>query len=369
MTTTTQRPTNAGQVVNARKALIEYFQSNEVTSRVEVAVPKGVDHKYLLASFRLALASNPKLQQCTQVSLYTCLMKLAQTGLLPDGRDAHILPYGEVATVLFDYKGIARLVMNSGEVSSLEVDCVHDSDDFSFTRGADGKLHHRPCLRGDRGEMYAVYSYVIFSNGRTSSCVMRRDEVDAVRSRSKAANNGPWVSDYNEMAKKTVFRRHSKLLPFSPQLRQRIEADDDVLTDEARAERISRASEVLAERRSPKSFLGSPEDNEPSEAPVEVEPLDLRGKSGLRSPRQQLKSEPASDIPVTATDDAFYAELGRILKAQGVTLSAFLSMAAAGGMIPDATSYGTMEEIPIGTVKTLLKDKQTLINALVASKA
>ena len=37
-------------------------------------------------------------------------------------------------------------------------------------------------------------------------------EIELIRSRGRAKDNGPWVTDWNEMAKKTVFRRLSKWL-------------------------------------------------------------------------------------------------------------------------------------------------------------
>ncbi len=57
---------------------------------------------------------------------------------------------------------------------------------------------------------------------------MSKDEVEAIRKRSRSGSSGPWVTDWNEMAKKTVFRRHSKWLPLSPDLRDAIEKDEDV---------------------------------------------------------------------------------------------------------------------------------------------
>ena len=56
---------------------------------------------------------------------------------------------------------------------------------------------------------------------------MSVDEIEAIRRRSKAGNSGPWVTDWNEMAKKTVFRRLTKWLPLSPEFRDAVEADDE----------------------------------------------------------------------------------------------------------------------------------------------
>ena len=50
--------------------------------------------------------------------------------------------------------------------------------------------------------------------------VMGRAEVDAVRRRSKSADSGPWVTDYEAMARKTVLRRAFPYLPVSIEAQQ-----------------------------------------------------------------------------------------------------------------------------------------------------
>jgi len=56
------------------------------------------------------------------------------------------------------------------------------------------------------------------------------DEIELVRSRSKAANSGPWVTDWNGMAKKTVVRRLCKYLPMSPEIEKAMLLDVEAET-------------------------------------------------------------------------------------------------------------------------------------------
>ena len=87
----------------------------------------------------------------------------------------------------------------------------------------------KPTLK-DRGkERIAFYSYVKLRNGGEDFIVLGPAEVEAVRKRSKSADNGPWVTDYDEMGKKTSFRRHTKWLPLSPEVREMVERDDDAI--------------------------------------------------------------------------------------------------------------------------------------------
>lgn len=177
---------------------------------------------------------NPKLLACTQESLLACLLDCASLGIEPDGRRAHLIPYGDKCTLIIDYKGIAELVRRSGEVADLHADIICENDDFDYMFGTGSFLKHRIDIRKPRGEVVGAYSYVKLKDGAESFDVMGVAEIELIRKRSKSGNNGPWVTDRAEMQKKTVFRRHSKWLPLSPELREKIEKDDEPLTEQER---------------------------------------------------------------------------------------------------------------------------------------
>jgi recombinational DNA repair protein RecT len=160
-------------------------------------------------------------------------MELSAMGLEPDGRRAHLVPYKDECTLLLDYKGIAELVRRYADVVHIHCDVVGENDHFEYRFGTGGKLEHVPSI-SDRGRIYCAYSYVRLKDGSEEFDVMGTEDIERTRSRSRAANDGPWVTDWNEMAKKTVFRRHSKTLPLSPDLRDAIEHDDEVYTEQER---------------------------------------------------------------------------------------------------------------------------------------
>ncbi len=56
---------------------------------------------------------------------------------------------------------------------------------------------------------------------------MTKPEIDAIRKRSRASGSGPWVTDYAEMARKTVVRRLFKYLPASPEIATAFEKEDE----------------------------------------------------------------------------------------------------------------------------------------------
>jgi recombination protein RecT len=186
-----------------------------------------------------AITRTPKLAQCDQASFFGALLTLSQYGIEPDGRRAHLIPFENrkrgvtECQLIIDYKGLAELAMRSGLVSYLHADTVCEHDQFEVNLGEITK--HVVDYRKPRGEVYAAYAVCRFKDGATKAEVMTRDEVEAIRKRSRAGTSGPWVTDWAEMAKKTAFRRLSKWLPLSADLRQAIEVDDDQFADMKRA--------------------------------------------------------------------------------------------------------------------------------------
>ena len=92
----------------------------------------------------------------------------------------------------------------------------------------------------DRGPVTHVYAVARLVGGGFQFDVMSRAEIEAVRSQSKAGTKGPWVTHWDEMAKKTVIRRLFKLLPVSIEAQRAVEVDEK--TD--RGEAVS-ASDVI----------------------------------------------------------------------------------------------------------------------------
>lgn len=222
------------QLTTQRKnvhALLEQYKS-----QFALALPKLLTPERFTRVALTAINKNPKLVQCTQESLLACLLDCASLGIEPDGRRAHLIPYGDKCTLILDYKGIAELVRRSGEISTLHCGIVYPSDDFDYAFGTGQFLKHRPTInpREEKEKPLCVYSYVKLKDGQEDFDVMAIADVEKVRRRSRSANNGPWVTDFDEMAKKSVFRRHSKWLPLSPELRDKIEKDDEPITEQER---------------------------------------------------------------------------------------------------------------------------------------
>lgn len=184
-----------------------------------------------------ALQQNPDLQQCSVRSVVAAATKCAEAGLQPDGEEAALVAYNvkvskrgepdrweKQAKFLPMVRGIRNQVIRSGMVKDWKVRIVYSQDKFRHIDGDVEVLEHEPAYaEGDYPVL--VYSIGYLENGEISRHVMRMATVNKIRARSRSKDNGPWVTDTDEMIKKTCLKQHGKALPKAKEdlARQRIE--------------------------------------------------------------------------------------------------------------------------------------------------
>lgn len=213
-------------LVQAKRTVTDLINSERARTEIAKVLPKHLTPERMTRVALTATLRNPTLLSCTPESLMNALLVCSQAGLEPDGRLAHLIPYGNVVQVVFDYKGLVTLALRNG-AQSVFADKVCEFDEF-FAGVVDGNkvLTHKPNWAKPRGTPYCYYA-LCKRDGQFDWEVMTTEEVQDIRKRSRAANNGPWVTDFDEMAKKTVLRRMSKRWDLLPEIRDIINADDD----------------------------------------------------------------------------------------------------------------------------------------------
>ena len=216
------------QLAKKQPSIKELLSGDAFKQQLALALPKHMTADRFSRIALTAMQRTPKLLDCTHTSLFRCLLDLSSMGLEPDGRKAHLIPYGTEATLVIDYKGLLELVRNSGEVTSIRAETVCANDKFSWENGV---IQHTVDWLKPRGEMLAVYAVATLKSGEIQSAVMTNEEVEGIRKRSRSGNNGPWVTDPGEMRKKSVLRRLCKLLPLSAEANEHIDRDQDVILE------------------------------------------------------------------------------------------------------------------------------------------
>jgi recombination protein RecT len=207
----------------------QFFASKK--SQIQLALPKHLDADRMLRIVMTELRKTPKLRDCTSESLFGAVIQASQLGLEPGGALGHafLIPYGKECQFMVGYRGLLDLARRSGEIKSIYAQYVGKNDKFKVTLGLHPNIEHE-MAEGERGELIAVYAVAHFKDGGYQFEVMLKSEIEKVRSRSKAAKNGPWITDYEEMSKKTVLKRLSKYLPVSIEAQRAANMDD--LADE-----------------------------------------------------------------------------------------------------------------------------------------
>jgi len=215
------------------------LSGEKMREQFAAALPKHLTPERFCRVAITALTRTPKLASCTQESLFRCLLDLSAFGIEPDGRRAHLIPYGNQCTLILDWKGLAELAMRSGIIAKLHADIVCENDVFEYNLGE--ITRHVIDWKQPRGAMYAAYAMAVTKEGPVFVAVLNKEEIDAIRRRSKSGGSGPWVTDYNEMAKKTAFRRLAKWLPMSAEFRDAVEKDGDEVEHDTSARQVSPA--------------------------------------------------------------------------------------------------------------------------------
>jgi recombination protein RecT len=351
MTTTTLQKTTRPQTVAAvPKTVKSWLGSDYFRQQVALVLPKHMTADRFVRVALSALGRVPKLAHCTPESVLKCMMTCSELGLEPDGRRAHLIPYKDQCTLIVDYKGLVELAMRSGTVSSIFAQIVCERDEFTYLTG---EISHRIDFRQARGPMYAVYCIVKFKDGGMHTEVMTKDDVDRIRGRSRAGGAGPWMTDYEEMAKKTVFRRASKWITLSPEVQDALEREDAPVASSLVGE-VS--SNVLTPLPEPEAEAG-PEASEP--APIDV-PSD--------PPPQAVAAAIAnSQAPIAKPEGELHTvqqTLEELVTGAGYTFNQFQKWAVESGNVPEADSLALFEEVPTNHCKRLLRAQVGLLKGL-----
>lgn len=236
----------AAEVAKKEGTLKDLVKSESFKDAISGFFTVEANRKRFVQSAVNALTKNPALAKCDKMSFFGCLMQLAQFGLNPDGRNAHPIPFEDrkhnktICTLIIDYKGFVTLALRCPKVSKVEAFEVREKDHFRLVNGEVDHVVDNPW--GDRGDVVGYYAVCQFSDGVKKYETMSKADVDAVRNRSRASNSGPWVTDYSEMAKKTVFKRLSKWLPVTPELQEAVAKDDEEYQNSQEFERKARTT-------------------------------------------------------------------------------------------------------------------------------
>lgn len=300
----TEEQTTAVATTGPRDALIAAVQKglDGQKPRLEAYLAKmhGDEDRFRMTVLQ-AVTTTPALMTCSASSIVVAALEAAQLGLEPTGilGGAYMVPYENrkkrtrEAKLIVGYRGYIDLLRRAAEVRSIEARVVYEHDDFEVRFGTGQFLRHVPWyLRGEEaaGDRHVVYWIARLQNGDEQFDVLPMSEIEKARKSSKAADKGPWVEWYDEMAKKTAIRRAVKTLPISVwEARRAVQLEDEA---EEEAARTAAAAARVAGSTSRDRAVALLQGKDPDESAA---PQDAAG--GEAAPEQQTgdSSDPGSD--------------------------------------------------------------------------
>ena len=212
-------------VEKKQKTIFDVIQAG--AKQFATALPKHINSDRFVRIAITTIRQNPKLAQCSQESLLGALMVSAQLGLEPGTLgQCYLIPYGRECQFQIGYKGMIELLRRSGQLKDIYAYSVYENDDFEITYGLDRNLIHKPNL-ANKGDFLGCYCVAILKDDTRAFEYMTKEEIEAhAKKFSKTFGNGPWKTDFEAMAHKTVVKKMLKWLPLSVEFLENIEKDD-----------------------------------------------------------------------------------------------------------------------------------------------
>jgi len=200
---------------------------------IQLIAPKYVNAERLIALALEAKMRNPKLAKCSPESVINFCKKCAEAGTDRIGAGGMwAVPFFNKKTSNYDMTPIPdwRLIVEKASsakvIKTASAKVVHEKDQFEFEYGLNPQLIHKPNL-ADPGKCIAAYCIITFPDNTKDFTVMNLEEIESIKKRSKTSGAGPWVTDFEEMARKTVIKRALKIFEgSSPELTKVLAVDN-----------------------------------------------------------------------------------------------------------------------------------------------
>tara|TARA_B110000259_G_scaffold129018_1_gene145686 strand:+ start:2924 stop:3880 length:957 start_codon:yes stop_codon:yes gene_type:complete len=202
-----------------KKLLSVYSGNNEIVS-------KEVKQKALqeLGFAYQFISDSDLLQKCDPLSIINAVTNIARTSITlnPVMRLAYLVPRGGKCVLDFSYMGMISLLKNNGNIKTINSYIVYEDEEFEHDI-VNNIIRHTPKYMLTEQEhnnraVIGAYTVAKLPSNDVDYCFMPVWEIDKIKNTSKSVNSkfgkqfSPWVTWKDEMIKKTVIKRHFKML-------------------------------------------------------------------------------------------------------------------------------------------------------------
>ena len=171
--------------------------------------------------FAMQLFQNSsELQKCDPQSILNAVVNVARTSITlnPVMRLAYLVPRNKKCVLEFSYMGLVALLRDNGCIKSISAHIVYEDEQFEYDV-AENKIYHKPTFakteaEHNKREIIGCYSRATLPNGENVFEFMPMWEIEKVKRNSLGSDSkySAWQTWRDEMIKKSVIKRHFKML-------------------------------------------------------------------------------------------------------------------------------------------------------------
>lgn len=223
--------------------------------QINNALPKHIKPERMIRVALSAVSGNGLLLKCQPLSVCACIVQASVLGLEPNTLlgEAYLIPFwnskldipgtkkkgGYQCQLMPGYQGLVKLARNSGQLSVIDAQPVHEHDDFDFEKGSDTWWRHKWPKTGERGRILGYWAGYVLKDGAKNFDYMTVESIDAHRDKysqgaykrvwneetrrkelvlgedGKPVLDGPWANSPDWMYRKTPLKQVLKLAPKS----------------------------------------------------------------------------------------------------------------------------------------------------------
>ena len=164
--------------------------------------------------------NNSELQKCDPQSILNAVVNVARTSITlnPVMRLAYLVPRKNKCVLEFSYMGLVALLRDNGCIKSISAHIVYSDEQFDYDV-AENKIYHKPTwakteAEHNTREIIGCYSRATLPNGEIVFEFMPMWEIEKVKRNSLGSDSkySAWQTWRDEMIKKSVIKRHFKML-------------------------------------------------------------------------------------------------------------------------------------------------------------
>ncbi len=174
-----------------------------------------------------ALRKSDMLQKANPISIRTAVANVAMTGITlnPALQLAFLIPRDGECCLDFSYRGLIKILTDSGSVKTIDSHVVFDHDEFDYELGSEPHVHFKPALKppddweptatGIWKSLKCAVSIATLHDGAKSICLMPKWKLERTAKTSKAFAKAsmPWQTFTDEQIRKVMIKYHYKTLP------------------------------------------------------------------------------------------------------------------------------------------------------------